>query len=363
MNIGILITAVKDLATTISIYERIAADINPDFIWFGDRLLIDNIILKKNQPPDEGLSAPKSLLDPFIALTAISRLDGGSRQLGISVTDFVRRSPVDIARTCFTLSQLLGSPMHIGFGSGESINLSPLGYSVPDKPVTFLREKLTIFDTINREGIYSSDKFGEIELGYNATPSHIWIGGQRDRMLELTSKYAHGWIPAWKMPSLEYKEKSMAIRNMSKNFNRACPKLGMFAVTSIADSKKVLFEYYNDNPENKLEAAYASSDLWESWGLKHPFGEKSKGFSEVILSEIPETKLLESIRKVPSNFIEKTTFAGCIDEISSELKNYKKCGMEHLSIAAPLIADPQKGFILSEKYPQFVELCKDIKSW
>jgi phthiodiolone/phenolphthiodiolone dimycocerosates ketoreductase len=364
MEIGILIAPAKNMADTFSRYDRCMLELSPDYIWLPDRLLVDDFSKLKIYLGDNTIDPPIEFLDPFITLSAMANHPRRPKNFGIAVTDFIRRSPPDLARACHTLSQLIGTPLNIGFGAGEAVNLNPLGYEHGEKPVAFLEKNLAIFNKINDSGLYQSsiDNDG-IKLGYNVPPSTIWIGGQRDRMLKLTGTYADGWIPAWKMPPTEYQKKIEAISYWARENRRALPKFAMYGMSIIGESKQQLFDYFQTNPMAKAAILQAPGDAWERWGVHHPAGEMSKGFYDVLLGDLQPELLYRAIVSAPHQILDEVLFLGNQEELLEEFWTYKKNGVELLVLMLPFFSNNQVAYGLPDFYPAFKQICEQIKKW
>lgn len=361
MEIGILIAPQKNLSSTVSMVDRLAVDCSPDYIWVCDRLL-SNFTDLSTLIAELPVSSPAVFLDPFLTISAM--IKPGIRQLefGIAVTDFIRRAPPDMARACNTISQIIGRPLNIGFGSGEAINLKPLGYGSHPKPVSLLDRELQRFAEINCTGVCRSEGY-EVELGYHGSPSKIWIGGQRERMLGLTARYADGWLPAWKMPPDEYRHKKAKLEQQAAGYGRACPKAGMFAGVMMGKSRQAVLREIEQLPLLKFGALELPAELWKRWGISHPCGDDVKGTPDVVVHDIPTDKLRDLAALIPAGMLAETGFCGNVSEILDELWEYRKAGMEHLALMAPLRFDGDGNIEADESYSAFELLCEELKSW
>jgi phthiodiolone/phenolphthiodiolone dimycocerosates ketoreductase len=363
MDLGLLIAATRSLADTITQYRSCIEDIEPDYIWLSDRLLVDDLTNYRRYIGDQTIDPPSEFLDPFISLAAFAASCRENPQLGIAVTDFYRRSPPDLIRASNTLGQLIGTPLNLGFGAGEAINLKPLGYANGPKPVSFLEENLRIFCGINETGIYSNDQGPPVTLGYSEPRTNIWIGGQRDRMLKIAARYGDGWLPAWKMSPEEYRAKIVAIMQLASQFGRPAPRMGMFALAIIGESRKQLLASFRENPFVKMAALQASGETWKKWGLNHPCGEGSKGFFDVMLGDVPGELLHEALQSVPIEMLSETVFLGSEQEVLEELWRYREAGMQHLTLMYPFFANNQVAFGVPDFYPQLRNICREVKGW
>lgn len=139
------------------------------------------------------LPDPDAFLDPFCVAAAL----GPSTPLrfGLSVTDAVRRQGPDLARVAMTVNDACQGGFVLGLGSGEAESLVPYGYDYRrpvDKPERALRDIRSLLDTgAMPDGV---GRIGLDRTGLKGVPE-VWVAAQRPRMLELTGRYADGWLP------------------------------------------------------------------------------------------------------------------------------------------------------------------------
>jgi phthiodiolone/phenolphthiodiolone dimycocerosates ketoreductase len=361
MELGILITPEKSLDDTLQRYQRCMRDIDPDHIWLPDRLLIDDISALSEFAGNSYQQPPMEFLDPFLTIAAMAQSPMRPAHFGLAVTDFIRRAPPDLARTAYTLHQIVGSALHMGFGAGEAVNLTPLGYRHGPKPVGHFATQLQRFSSINQSGFDAPHETDKVALGYHRRPNLIWIGGQRERMLKLTAQYADGWLPAWKMTPGEYAEKAGILRSAAADHGRPCPKLGMFGSVILGKSKTDVLDCFERNPLTKAIALQASAEIWEQWGLQHPAGSDSRGFFDVLLGGHDPAALYSAITSVPAGMLADILFLGNVQEVFAELQEYRTAGLQHLAMMFPLFADNNVMFGMADFYPDFVRLCKLLR--
>jgi phthiodiolone/phenolphthiodiolone dimycocerosates ketoreductase len=182
-------------------------------------------------------------------------------------------------------------------------------------------------------------------------------------MLDITSRYADGWLPAWKMTPDEYGQKIEVITVLARQYKRKVPKLGMLADVVLGNSREEIIEVLRKNPREMFLAAFrAPAEIWRKWGLNHPFGSDAKGLPDVILADIPVHILHESLKQLPAEFIGDIAFVGSQDEVLSELWEYRKRGMTHLALIAPFDAVDQME-LEGGAASNFSKLCSEIKRW
>lgn len=363
MELGMHLVAAGDLYRVSERYTDFLDQILPDCIWLSDRLLVDDFraLASLCEGASQGWSEPAPFLDPFVTAAALVQYMPHPTRFGIAATDFIRRAPPDLARAAYTLNQVLPSPLNIGFGVGEAINLTPLGYSHGQQPVAHFERSLRQFRRINDEGRYYGESV--VELGFHRHPSSIWVAGQRPRMLRIAAEFADGWLPAWKMSPTEYRDSVVSLSRMARAAGRSCPMAGLFAMPIIGSSKRALLDHFRSSPMYRTAAFMAGDQLWQRWGLQHPGGVGSKGLFDTILDAIPASRLLKALQEVPAAMMADILFLGNVQELLDEFWQLKSAGLQHLSLLLPDFSDVRISYGVDNFDSEFVRLCRELQSW
>lgn len=364
MELGLLIPAMQSLDAVLQEFSNGIKHADPDFVWVSDRILANVFHPDLLDRYDMADFNQDCWLDPFVTIAAMSAVAKKTVSYGIAVTDLIRRSPVDLARTTFTLSQLLERPFNIGFGAGEAENLVPVGYELGETPVARMEEGIRIFKEIMETGLYSHPgRQRKVNLGYQSSPGHIWLGGQGPRMLRIAARYAEGWLPAWKMSADEYAAKSDTLVSLSDQFKRRPPKRGMFGALLLGRSKKDIFAAVERNPMVKLISIILSGEQWKKWGLEHPCGENSKGMFDVIVRDLPAASLAHLAPSIPVETLDDFHFIGNAEEVLAELEPYRQAGLEQLVVSNSSFLIMNRPQERAEAVEQFGRICREIRSW
>lgn len=299
-------------------------------LWFADHFAGNNA---PKDVANEVLGAPPEMNldswhDPFITIAAHAARSDAEFDYGISVTDFIRRKPVDIARCATGLSQIIGKPLMLGVGAGERENLVPVDYPFPEKPVGYFEESVAGLRRLLDDPVYLSDSGYEIQLDYSLSPAEIWIGGQRPRMLRITAQYGDGWLPAWYMSAEQYAEKAQLIAEKAEGFARPCPTLAMYFNVTIGRSRAELIAGLDQVPVKKLHALLAPGETWQKYDMDHPFGNESKGMYDVMLRDRNAAELLELAPTIPNELMGEYFYMGNADELFAQMSAFAEAGME-----------------------------------
>jgi phthiodiolone/phenolphthiodiolone dimycocerosates ketoreductase len=363
MELGIHLVAAGDLYRVSERYTDFLDQILPDCIWLSDRLLVDDCRMLAALCGDksQAWSEPPAFLDPFVTAAALVQYMPHPTRFGIAATDFIRRAPPDLARAAYTLNQVLPSPLNIGFGAGEAINLTPFGYAHGHRPVAHFEHNLRRFRQINDEGMHYGERV--VNLGYQRHSSSIWVAGQRSRMLRIAAEFADGWLPAWKMSPTAYRDSVLALRDMAAAVGRTLPTAGLFAMPIIGSSRRELLDHFRSSPMSRAVAFMAGGDLWAKWGLEHPAGAGSKGLFDVVLEAIPTGRLLDALLKVPAEMMADILFLGNVQELLDDFWQLKCAGLQHLSLLLPDFTNVRISYGVDSFDAEFVRLCRELQSW
>ena len=167
-------------------------------------------------------------------------------QLGVGVTESIRRHPVLIAQTMLTVAQMTKKAPILGIGAGERMNIDPYGLDFAH-PVSRLEEALQIIrrcftepGPISFTGHHFTldNALMDLQAPAGRTPA-IWVAGHGPKMLELTATYGDGWYPTMVTTPQEYATKLAIIRAAASRCGRdpqaITPALHRFVVVAPTD--------------------------------------------------------------------------------------------------------------------------------
>jgi 5,10-methylenetetrahydromethanopterin reductase len=140
--------------------------------------------------PDEGLTH-----DVFVTLTAIA-LNTGVIKFGPAIVNPYTRHPVASAVTMATLDELSGGRAFIGFGSGGSLVLGPMGVEM-NRPLQMCREAIEMTrllyagESVDYRGELFKLNKAKIQFKCRADIP-IYVAGRGNKMLEQAGELADG---------------------------------------------------------------------------------------------------------------------------------------------------------------------------
>jgi phthiodiolone/phenolphthiodiolone dimycocerosates ketoreductase len=139
--------------------------------------------------------------EPFTTIATIAA-QTRTINIGVAVTDLVRRHPAIVAQTIATLAAMFPHRLYLGLGAGDPMNQAPFGMPT-DHRYTKLEEGLKVMKHLWNSTIESpanfKGQFYSLSNAYlqipNTSPVPVYLAAFGDKMLRLTGTQADGWIP------------------------------------------------------------------------------------------------------------------------------------------------------------------------
>ena len=231
--------------------------------------------------------SPHESFDYQTLLGALAARAGGL-QLGVGVTEPIRRHPVLIAQAALTLAHLTKRAPILGLGSGERMNTQPYGLSFAqrvgrlEEGLQIIRRCVSADGPIEFEGKHFRLHHAVMDLA--APPGcipRIWVAAHGPRMLTLTGRYADGWLPmlpATPTPQ-QYATKLAQIRDAAQTAGRDPETItpALMAPTVLAPTEKRARSLLHSRIV-RYWALMFPAQRWQEIGLKHPLGADFGGF-------------------------------------------------------------------------------------
>jgi phthiodiolone/phenolphthiodiolone dimycocerosates ketoreductase len=259
-------------------------------------------------------------------------------QVGVGVTESVRRHPVLLAQASMTLAHVAARAPILGIGAGERENVEPYGLDF-ERPVARLEEALQIirrcFDSrgpfeFEGEAFRFDDALMDLNAPDGRTPQ-IWVAAHGPRMLRLTGEYGDGWYPALPMRPDEYAAKLGAVREAAAAVGRdpsaIVPAWSAYVVLAPdhARARRIL-----DHKAVRFTALLAPHHLWEELGVPHPLGEGFGGLVDFVPQRHPRAELEAALAKVPVDALADRILWGTPDDVLARLGGYVDAGLRHV---------------------------------
>lgn len=336
---------------------RGAEALGVDDVWVLDHMMgLTHPALWPEFPAAAMLPDPDALLDPFVVAAALGPTT--DLRFGLSVTDAVRRAGPDLARVAMSVNDACRGGFVLGLGSGEAESLVPYGYDYRrpvDKLETALEAIRSLLDTGNMPS--GSGRIGLDRFGPKGVPE-VWVAAKMPRMLELTGRYADGWLPLPSPPE-EYAAQYGAVCAAADRAGRPAPTASLVPAVIFGDSRDAVLGVLEDVPIVKLIAYYLPAWLWAKYGLEHPGGPTCRGQVDLIPHDLDPEVLRETAKRIPVELVEELAWFGNADEIAARLKPYAEAGAEHVvlgDVTGTTYAPAETMRVLGAQLPRLAEL-------
>ena len=265
----------------------------------------------------------------------------GNVQLGVGVTEPIRRHPVLLAQAAMTLSHMTRKSPILGIGSGEAENIIPYGLDF-SKPVAQLEEALQIIrlcfesdHTFDYEGTYFTlDRAIMDTRPKRGNEPLIWVAAHGPRMLRIAGKYADGWLPALPLKPTDYESKLRAIHQAGTAAGRDMSAFtGAMSLFFIVAPTKELAREALTAPMGRFYALLAPDYTWQELaGIEHPLGKGFRGMIDIIPQDYTRTELLAAMDKVPEELTAEMVPWGTPEDIIAYLRDLEEAGLENVQL-------------------------------
>jgi phthiodiolone/phenolphthiodiolone dimycocerosates ketoreductase len=324
-----------------------------DAVWWADHLLhwfptsvwSSDLVPQAAQQP-----SPHVWMDPF-ALVAASATAADRLRFGVGVTDLVRRHPAALAQTALTLDHITHGRFILGVGTGESLNLSPLGLT-NRRPVGRLEEGLEamrlLFSTSDEVDFHGEHiTLQGVALGlrpFGDRPPPIWVAAHGPRGLEIAGRLGDGWLPLCPDPAA-YAAMWEVVRTSAERAGRQAGAVvpACYARVVVADDDDTARRTALGSLLLRFIALTGSADVFARRGAEHPLGDGVVGLTSFVPSGIGRDDALALAGAVPDGVVLDTVIAGSPATVAARLGALADAGARHLQVVnmTPL-ADPSQ---------------------
>lgn len=342
MKVGIGVGATPPIRQTRAMV-RMARMFRLDSVWLPDHFVgwfAPSVWDERLSWMAKGSGSPDAYFDiQVLAGHLASRL--GGLQLGIGVTEPIRRHPVVIAQAFLTLAHLTRKPPILGIGPGERENTEPFGLDF-SRPVARLAEALEVLRRcLDEEGpLRFEGEFFRLDGGHldlrapEGLRPEVWIAAHGPRMLELTGRFGDGWYPTIPMTPDAYRSSLDRIRDAAVRAGRDPGRIipGMQAFVVLGPTDEAAHRILGSRAIRYL-ALLAPDWAWKAAGATHPFGEGFRGMVDFVPSAYTYAELEEAIAAVPVELVEEQMYWGSPTRVASLLRALGGVGLRHVVIA------------------------------
>ncbi|MEU4807013.1 LLM class flavin-dependent oxidoreductase [Actinosynnema sp. NPDC023587] len=320
----------------------------PAQAWDADFTYVANVL----PTPDQCLE--------FATLLGNLAPDAGPVQLAIGVTDPHRRHPAVLAQFALTLAQLTERAPVLGIGAGMLENLTPYGVA-HDHQVDRVEEALRVIRLL-LDGPGPHDFAGrhftldKAMMGLRApegrTP-RLWVGAGQPRMLEITGRYADGWMPSKMMTPAAYARRLAKVRAAAVEAGRdpnAVVAAGWVPIV-VADTDEAAHELLRVKAI-RFTALHATAATWRRFGVPHPFGETYKGDRELLPHRLTRAEVEHALAEVTDELVATQAIIGSRQTVLDQIGDLIDAGMGYpMLFPLSAMASPEAAQYTAETLP------------
>lgn len=290
-------------------------------------------------PAAKQFPSPHAYLDPFVMLGMVAATYRRVR-LATAVTEALRRHPVSLAQAALTIDHISKGRFILGLGNGERENTEPYGAPFT-KRVARLQEALAIIRLLwgsQGEPIDFDGDFWSLRQALFTTPLYkgkappIWLAAHAPRMLQLTGRYADGWLPNRRFPPAEYRAslRQISAAAAAARRNMAAFEPGLMIAFALGRDRRTTLTSLLTLPISAVLAMQLPGTVWARHGLRHPLGESFEGFADFLPEQVTLEQIDTAHRQLTPELLEETCLAGNIEEVTVAVRALVDAGLRHL---------------------------------
>jgi phthiodiolone/phenolphthiodiolone dimycocerosates ketoreductase len=286
-------------------------------------------------------STPHEFFD-YQALLGYLAPRAGRLQLGVGVTEPIRRHPVVIAQAMLTVSHMTRRAPILGIGAGEAMNIEPYGLEYAhltgrlEEALQVIRLCLSSRGPIDFEGRYFRLDGAVLDLQAPAgRMPKIWVGAHGPQMLRLTGTYGDGWYPTLVSTPQEYAAKLGVIRDAARAAGRdphaITPALHRFVVIGRTEKEA---RAMLDTRAIRALALAAPAEQWHDAGAEHPLGAHFNGPADFVPGRYDRETLDRAIAAVPPGLMATGPLLwGTPEQACRKLVAFGEAGLRHVILS------------------------------
>ncbi|WP_416062437.1 LLM class flavin-dependent oxidoreductase [Rhodococcus indonesiensis] len=312
------------------------------FVWDHFQEFYPTVLWDETFTPfSDSVSSPHEVFDYQTLLGALAGRTG-KMQLGVGVSEPIRRHPVLLAQAALTLAHLTRRAPILGLGCGEKMNTEPYGLSRRravdrlDEALRIVRRCLDSRGPFDFAGVHFhlDGALMDLQAPPGRTPK-VWVAAHGPRMLEQTGRYGDGWLPmtiALNTPD-EYAAKLARIRSAARGAGRDPDRIvpALFAYVLVAPTQKRAQAMLHSRMV-RYWALLFSAEHWTAAGAVHPFGSQFRGSVDMLPEHYDRTTLEKALEAVPPEVAERGFLVGTPGRIAARLREFGDAGLRHVVV-------------------------------
>jgi phthiodiolone/phenolphthiodiolone dimycocerosates ketoreductase len=289
-------------------------------------------------------------------------------EIGLTVTDALRRPPSVLAQLGMTLDHYSDGRFFLGLGAGEDKQASPYGIA-RDKPFARLEEQLTLirkfwstFDPIDYDGQFYKVKQASIGA-QPLTPGgpRMIVAGGPGRAMRAAANLADGWVtyaPNGTISAEQYAEQVAEFDDLVRKAGKdpdSMVKLVAFCVL-MADTEEELDEITR-NPIIKWDTAaiVPGGEVWRHYGEENPLGSDWAYARDLRPLEWSREDALKICDQVSPDMVRNLRLCGTAEQVADMIQPYIEAGCNHVVLGdySGVVTSPQFFGGVAERHARF----------
>ncbi|MDF2092880.1 LLM class flavin-dependent oxidoreductase [Knoellia sp. 3-2P3] len=268
----------------------------------------------------------------------------GRLQLGVGVTDPIRRHPVVIAQSLMTVAHMTDRAPVLGIGSGELLNITPYGLEYAGR-TSRLEEALQIIrlcldagapGPLNFTGRHFRLDDARVDLrAPKGRNPRVWVAAHGPRTLRLVGRYGDGWYPTMVTSPEQYATQLATVRDAAGAVGRnpASVTAALHRFTVIGRTEARARAMLDTGPIRAL-ALVVPAAQWRAVGATHPFGDDFTGLGQYLPEQQGRADLERAIAAVPTELLTRGPLLwGTVEQAVRRLREYQEAGLEHVVLS------------------------------
>jgi phthiodiolone/phenolphthiodiolone dimycocerosates ketoreductase len=265
--------------------------------------------------------------DPFVAMASCGDVLGDV-DVGVAVTDLIRRSAATVAQTTLTVDWAVRGRMLVGVGSGEAANYRPYGATVAAPFTNFSEGTRQLRRLLDEPGPFPDGTVLGLRPRDPARPPQLWLAAHGPRGLRLTGEIADGWLPT-QLPPERWTKGLQAVRAAAEAAGRAPSSVaaGLALDVVVADTRAEARRLL-EHPVVRASCLFLDEAAFAAHGLAHPLG------GSAFMSMIPTLegeRLVEAAAAVPMGLVEQHVVHGDVTDVAAAIRCYPS--LEHVRLS------------------------------
>jgi phthiodiolone/phenolphthiodiolone dimycocerosates ketoreductase len=289
-------------------------------------------------------------------------------QIGLTVTDAVRRPPSILAQLGSTLDHYSKGRFFLGLGAGEDKQMSPYGIA-REKPFARLEEQLTLirrfwstFEPIDHDGQFFKIKQASVGAApYTEGGPRMIVAGGPGRALRAAARLADGWMtyaPNGTVSPEQYAEQVEEFNGLAREAGKdpdSMIRLVAFCVL-MSDSEDELEEIVN-SPIIKWDTAaiVPGGEVWRHYGQENPLGDDWAYARDLRPLEWSRQDALKICDQVSPEMVRKLRLCGTPEQVADMIQPYIEAGCNHVVLGdySGVVTTPQFFGGVGERHLRF----------